>query len=382
MIRRGGENMAYYTTFGALQEELRRTAKETGRGLQFPEVIRSLYLEGRLLEENPNHQLPPGFVGEMAPEQFEALVDQISIPVTPGESVVDWVEEGSIIPLLKDIFIIRHPRYTRRYPHRHDYVEIDCVVQGRCTLLFEEEEKVLLEGSLCLIAPGSLHDVEVSDESTVYCIMLRRSTFETTFFSLLSREDALSLFFRTILQDEQSSNYLIFRTEHMEEVRTLLQNALLECFRQDNYANSCSIAYINLLFSVYLRNGEDSPEYYHYQMSSDFYVILQYIRQHYQDLSLGELAKEFHYSKPHLCTLIKQNTGFSFTKLIKRIRISRAEEYLLHTELPVNQIAETVGYNSPDHFSRVFRSEHSCSPQEYRRQHSADNDRFVPFEMK
>lgn len=375
--------MSYYTTFGILQEKLRTTAKETGRGLQFPEVIRSLYLEGRLLEEDPHPELPSGFAGQMGPEAFEALIDRISIPVSPGESMADLVEEGSIIPLLRDIFIIRHPRYTRRYLHRHDYVEIDCVVRGQCTLLFEDEEKVLREGSLCFIAPGSLHDIEVSDESTVYCLMLRRSTFETTtFFSLLSREDALALFFRTILQSEHTPNYLIFRTGRVEEVRILLQNALLECFRRDSYANSCCIAYINLLFCVYLRSEDASPEYYHYQMSSDFYVILQYIRQHYQSINLSELAEAFHYSKPHLCTLITQNTGFSFTKLIKRIRINRATEYLLHTELPVGQVAEAVGYNSPDHFSRVFRSEHGCSPQEYRRQHSADSDRFVPFEMK
>ena len=47
--------------------------------------------------------------------------------------------------------------------------------------------------------------------------------------------------------------------------------------------------------------------------------------------------------------------------------MTRAKDYLLNTELPVLDIAEIIGYNSPTHFSRVFRSTYGCSPQEYRK---------------
>jgi AraC-like DNA-binding protein len=117
-------------------------------------------------------------------------------------------------------------------------------------------------------------------------------------------------------------------------------------------------------------------------MSSDFSLILHSIRHNYRTLTLSELAQQFNYSKPHLCTLIKQNTGVSFTELIKQIRMARAVEYLLHTELPIGEIAEIVGYHSTDHFSRVFRGAYSCSPQEYRRKTVKSADRFIPFEMK
>ena len=130
-----------------------------------------------------------------------------------------------------------------------------------------------------------------------------------------------------------------------------------------------------------LRSSCDTPQLHKNHGGTDFSPVLRYIRQNYRTLTLNELAGQFHYSKPHLCTIIKQNTGVSFTELIKRIRMTRAVDYLLNTDQSVSKIAETVGYHSSDHFSRVFRATYGMSPQEYRRKNKNDEDRFIPFEM-
>ena len=114
-------------------------------------------------------------------------------------------------------------------------------------------------------------------------------------------------------------------------------------------------------------------------MGSDFSLVLQYIQHNYQTLTLSSLAELFHYSEPHLCTLIKQNTGYTFTELIKRLRLADAIDYLLNTNLKVGEIAEQIGSNSADHFSRVFRATYKMSPQEYRKQNQTTENMFVPF---
>ena len=374
--------MPYYMTFGTFQAELKDYYKKTGKRLQYAEALDDLQQQGKLLKARP--PLPPieAMINHTDPDSFETVVEKLAFPVSSSISTGERVWEDEMFPSMRDVFIIRHPRYTRPYLHRHDYMEINCVLKGSCVLHFEEETRTLRQGALCLIAPNSLHDIEITDDSTVYCIMLRRSTFAATFFSLLSREDALSLFFRTVLHEGCEPNYLIFQADQVREIQRIVQNAMLECFRSDSYSNSCCISYVNLLFACYLRSAGDSPQFYHYQMSSDFSLILHSIRHNYRTLTLSELAQQFNYSKPHLCTLIKQNTGVSFTELIKQIRMARAVEYLLHTELPIGEIAEIVGYHSTDHFSRVFRGAYSCSPQEYRRKTVKSADRFIPFEMK
>jgi AraC-like DNA-binding protein len=47
--------------------------------------------------------------------------------------------------------------------------------------------------------------------------------------------------------------------------------------------------------------------------------------------------------------------------------------------MKISEIAECVGYNSADHFSRIFRSEYQMSPQEYRKKHQSAEDLFQPM---
>ena len=378
-VQKGGAAMTYYATFGDLQQELKTYFQDTGKKLQFHEAVDRLAQKGLLRLSQPSDCRNDVMFGQMDTADFNRIVDEISFPVNPSSALRTDVNEDEMIPQVRDVFIIRHPRYTRPFLHKHNYVELDYVAEGSCRLYYEGERRTLGVGEMCVIAPGSHHDVEIADESTVYCIMLRYSTFETGFFSFLRHDDALALFFRTMLQDGDGAGYLIFRTENYDWMRVILQNALGECFKTDVYSNGCCVSWLHLLFGCLLRSYSDA-EPHGRRGGSDFTQVLEHIRHAYRTVTLTELAERFHYSKPHLCTLIRQNTGVSFTELIKRIRMNVAVRYLLHTGLSVGEIAETVGYHSADHFSRVFRSAHGVSPQEYRRKYAQETERFVPFE--
>ena len=377
-----GETMPYFCTFGDVQSELRNHYRRTGDKIQFIEAIDALYKKGKLMTSRPDLNVSPVINDKTDSEEFEKIVDKIVIRATPSIALSERVSEEEMFPQLGDVFVIRHPRYTRLYLHRHDYVEIDYVISGSCRFHFEDEIHELHKGNLCIILPGSYHDIEVSDESIVYCIMLRRSTFQSSFFSLLSRDDTLSLFFRAMMTEPGVSNYMLFDADNPELIRILVQSVMQECHFRDIYSNSCCVSLVHLIFAYMLRSENSAPKVYNYQMGSDFSAIIHYIRDNYQHISLSSLAEQFHYSKPHMCTLIKQNTGTSFSNLIKQVRISRAKEYLIKTDTQISDIAEAVGYNSADHFSRVFRSSTGLSPQEFRRSNKLEHDSLVPFKTE
>ncbi len=421
--------MAYYITYGEFQQHMKDYFFRTGSRMQFPEMADYLYRKGLLSETPPNPMLTSEMFGDMDDDAFNKIIDQLPLELNPQISITPKVKENDIFPNSVDVFIIRHPRYTRPAPHIHNYFEINYVASGSCTFVFEKDKRTMREGELCIIAPSSEHDLVIDDDSTVFCIMLRKSTFDTTFFSLLSRKDLLSYFFRTILQDDSHANYLLFFSENNKWLKQIIHNAMGESYKNDSYSNACCISWINLLFSNLLRNysktlqfydyqmGADfslvlqyiqhnyqtvtlaiswinllfsnllrnyskTLQFYDYQMGADFSLVLQYIQHNYQTVTLASLAELFHYSEPHLCTLIKQNTGHTFTGLIKRLRLAEAIDYLTNTNLKIGEIAEKVGYNSADHFSRVFRSTYKMSPQEYRKQNSHTEEAFVPFEVK
>lgn len=374
--------MAYYITYGEFQQHMKDYFFRTGSRMQFPEMADYLYRKGLLSETPPDPMLTSEMFGDMDDDAFNKIIDQLPLELNPQIAITPKVKESDIFPNSGDVFIIRHPRYTRPAPHIHNYFEINYVASGSCTFVFEKSKRTMQEGELCIIAPSSEHDLVIDDDSTVFCIMLRKSTFDTTFFSLLSRKDLLSYFFRTILQDDSHANYLLFFSENNKWLKQIIHNAMGESYKNDSYSNACCISWINLLFSNLLRNYSKTLQFYDYQMGADFSLVLQYIQHNYQTVTLASLAELFHYSEPHLCTLIKQNTGHTFTGLIKRLRLAEAIDYLTNTNLKIGEIAEKVGYNSADHFSRVFRSTYKMSPQEYRKQNSHTEEAFVPFEVK
>lgn len=374
--------MAYYITYGEFQQHMKDYFFRTGSRMQFPEMADYLYRKGLLSETPPDPILTSEMFGDMDDDAFNKIIDQLPLELNPQIAITPKVKESDIFPNSGDVFIIRHPRYTRPAPHIHNYFEINYVASGSCTFVFEKSKRTMQEGELCIIAPSSEHDLVIDDDSTVFCIMLRKSTFDTTFFSLLSRKDLLSYFFRTILQDDSHANYLLFFSENNKWLKQIIHNAMGESYKNDSYSNACCISWINLLFSNLLRNYSKTLQFYDYQMGADFSLVLQYIQHNYQTVTLSSLAELFHYSEPHLCTLIKQNTGHTFTGLIKRLRLAEAIDYLTNTNLKIGEIAEKVGYNSADHFSRVFRSTYKMSPQEYRKQNSHTEEAFVPFEVK
>lgn len=374
--------MAYYITYGEFQQHMKDYFFRTGSRMQFPEMADYLYRKGLLSETPPDPILTSEMFGDMDDDAFNKIIDQLPLELNPQIAITPKVKESDIFPNSGDVFIIRHPRYTRPAPHIHNYFEINYVASGSCTFVFEKSKRTMQEGELCIIAPSSEHDLVIDDDSTVFCIMLQKSTFDTTFFSLLSRKDLLSYFFRTILQDDSHANYLLFFSENNKWLKQIIHNAMGESYKNDSYSNACCISWINLLFSNLLRNYSKTLQFYDYQMGADFSLVLQYIQHNYQTVTLASLAELFHYSEPHLCTLIKQNTGHTFTGLIKRLRLAEAIDYLTNTNLKIGEIAEKVGYNSADHFSRVFRSTYKMSPQEYRKQNSHTEEAFVPFEVK
>ena len=162
------------------------------------------------------------------------------------------------------------------------------------------------------------------------------------------------------------------------ECNILLRKLVVESAKRDEYSNGCCISIINLLFCNLLRNYSKTMAFYNYEIGTDFSLVLQYIQHNYQNITLSSLAEFFHYSEPHLCTLIKQNTGENFTDVIKKLRMRDAINYLINTNLKINEIAEQVGYNSADHFSRVFRQTYKCSPAEYRKANKTESP-FIPF---
>ncbi len=84
------------------------------------------------------------------------------------------------------------------------------------------------------------------------------------------------------------------------------------------------------------------------------------------DLSLGKISETLCMSPCHFAHVFKQTTGLAPHRYVIECRMERAKSLLRETNLPVNEIAQMVGYSSQSHFSTVFRQFTGQPPLRYR----------------
>lgn len=96
---------------------------------------------------------------------------------------------------------------------------------------------------------------------------------------------------------------------------------------------------------------------------------MEYIKNHYAEkISLDKLAGLEHISKSYLSRKFKGRTGYSVVSYINRLRIERAKQFLMMSNLSMDEIAYQVGFASPKYFHRVFKEMIGESPAGFRRQ--------------
>ena len=65
--------------------------------------------------------------------------------------------------------------------------------------------------------------------------------------------------------------------------------------------------------------------------------------------------------------LLRAETGCSAREHIHAALIEQAKDRLLGTDEPVRQVAFSLGYEYPQHFSKLSKAKTGVSPSDYRR---------------
>lgn len=86
-----------------------------------------------------------------------------------------------------------------------------------------------------------------------------------------------------------------------------------------------------------------------------------------QDWSVARMARQMHLSAGHFHRITVQLLGLTPGEKLNQLRMQRARLLLLHSSLPIYQIAEQVGYQNPFAFTHAFRRAFGYPPSEERK---------------
>lgn len=271
----------------------------------------------------------------------------------------------------KNVYLSKHNRYTPLYEHDHEFFEIVYVLSGQCENHIFGETDILRQGDLCLLSPSVTHSIW-TEEGLVINILIRRSTVQNVFSNIFRGHSIISDFFTNSLYLRNFATCLKFRTNGDRDIRDQILGMYGEQLEADEYSENIISNMLMLFFNKLVRGYHKTAAYPQTVKKQNETVsqILSMIVNEYADISLPVIADRLGYSVVYCSKYIKQTTGYTFSHLLKKIKLEKAKDLLNTTSMSVSEISNICGYENPENFNRAFRQRYNVSPTAFRELHN------------
>ncbi|WP_423190228.1 AraC family transcriptional regulator [Alkalibacterium sp. f15] len=179
--------------------------------------------------------------------------------------------------------------------------------------------------------------------------------------------------FRGDLVDDYSKRTSISSSNPVFDIKKalMIKNILSEIveitlIKEDNDL-LLNVKLLEILYhlSVLFPNKEEKNK--QSKKSTLFTQALQYIRNNFEsNIGISEVANSLAIDRTYLHRLFKQELGISPKEYLTKVRISKAQDLLVNTNHPIMIIAQSVGYDDAQQFSKIFKQNVQMTPTQYR----------------
>ena len=97
-------------------------------------------------------------------------------------------------------------------------------------------------------------------------------------------------------------------------------------------------------------------------------LAVTYIKEHLtENITVKDTARALTVNANYLSTLFHQEMGMTFIDFVNKERTNQAATLLKHTNLQIQQIASSVGYNNTSYFAKQFLRFQGKTPSDFRK---------------
>lgn len=109
---------------------------------------------------------------------------------------------------------------------------------------------------------------------------------------------------------------------------------------------------------------------------------VRYMRSHAgEKINQGQVAAAVHLSRGYFSRCFARFAGESFGESLRAMRLEQAKALLLHTPVPLNEIASRSGFEDERYFRRLFQAHTGKRPSEYRAEGTGAGDLSSPSKV-
>ncbi|MGL5435807.1 MAG: AraC family transcriptional regulator [Lachnospiraceae bacterium] len=273
-----------------------------------------------------------------------------------------------------DIFINLHlmEANMKAQLHGHDFFELNFILKGTCIQTLDTGDNILLkEGSLCILNPNAKHSLFVeSNENIILNILVKKSLFNSTFWSLIEQHEHIGSFFLNYFmsRNNSSSNYLIFDSKLSANLINTVEQICEEYLNRKLYYKVTLRCLLVVFFTEIIRssNIQINNNKFTNKISVQIAALFNYLSINYATATLASTAEYFHYHPNYLSAFIKKHTGKNFKTILEDIKLSQANYYLLHTTMSIQDISERLGFSQQCNFYNFIKKAYNTTPAKFR----------------
>lgn len=274
--------------------------------------------------------------------------------------------------ILEDIdfpFKIFQMNQTITPPHWHKHTELIYIISGNALIYINGDLFRCSQGEVAYIPNSSLHTI-VPDGDSKYCAILIGDTLFNNNISDIHYQKYLSIFLK-------NHDMMPFVIQKSEPYYIGLKSIIDEIINEINLKNkgyqlaikACIYKFfINIIrFVPYINTPFDDIKN---ENIKNLKKVFDFIDENYQNkINILQMTKLTNFSPQHFCRIFKGYTGKTFVQYVTLIRLERAKDLIVNSDLPITQISSIIGFCNVNYFDRIFKKYFGCNPSDIRKKY-------------
>jgi len=251
-----------------------------------------------------------------------------------------------------------------------DY-EFEFILFSEGSMVIDNENHSINKGDLIFRKPGQYTQGIMPYSCYFVCVdMLGRSGKQPLDYDIYTTQTFQPHFINPVLESIPT----VFHPPHTEKYQILHDSILKEFISHSPGSDLILKSYIlNLIYQLYQDTtnpfiNRAVPASPHHNVLKK---VLDYIDANLEKkILLNDLAMISNLSPNHFHKVFTETMGLTPNAFISKIRLDKAKELLIRTDLPVSEISINCGFENIPYFSYLFKKHVCVSPGEFRKQHS------------
>lgn len=271
-----------------------------------------------------------------------------------------------ITPIKSDdpFVILKHENALFDYPlHFHNEYELTLITNFEGSRTVGDSVEQCEETDLTLLGPELKHlwkSDKVVSNSGVITIQFQEHFLHSKIMSYAVSKDIKKLL-------ELSKRGISFSNP----TKDLISKKVLSIENNTNFKSFLTFLEILHILStskdIKVLSSPPSANYSQKRESRRISLITNYIINNYdQEIKLSKVAEMVNMSESAFSHYFKKRTSQSFTSYLMDYRLGVVTKLLTETNMSINEISISAGFNSLSNFNRAFKKKHGISPKEFK----------------